>query len=42
MFKEKVEEKRIQNEVKKFQEKQRVRATKPDKARKGERLTLRL
>ena len=41
-FKEKVEEKRIQNEVKKFQEKQRVRATKPDKARKGERLTLRL
>jgi hypothetical protein len=41
-FKEKVEEKRIQNEVKKFQEKQRTQATKPDKARAGERLTLRL
>ena len=41
-FKEKVEEKRIQNEVKKFQTKQKTKATKPDKARAGERLTLRL
>ena len=42
MFKEKVEEKRIQNEVKRFQTKQKAQTTKPDKARKGERLTLRL
>jgi len=41
-FKEKVEEKRIKNEVKKFQTKQKAQASKPDKARAGERLTLRL
>ena len=42
LFKQKLEEKRIKNEVKKFQKKQEESKTKQDKARTGERLTLRL